>query len=163
MTEPQFPFVWNGEAMEPRPSFLKRANETFVVGESYIMQPVEFRSAASHKHYFAVINELWQTLPEADAQRFPSPEHLRKWALIKAGYCDQRSIVCASKAEAVRIAAFMKPLDHFAIVQAREAVVTVWTARSQSVKAMGRPDFQTSKDAVLAVIYGLLAEQKEAA
>ena len=40
--------------------------------------------------------------------------------------------------------------ERFATV--REAVVTVYTAKSQSLRAMGKADFQASKDAVLGIV-----------
>lgn len=81
-------------------------------------------------------------------------EHLRKYALIRTGHRDERTIVCASKAEARRVAAFVKPLDEFALVLVNEASVSVYTAKSQSLRAMGKTAFQQSKDDVL----GFLAQ-----
>lgn len=144
------PFVWDGEAMRVKPQWQRRADDLFCIGETYTMAPVEDRSAASHRHYFACINEAWQNLPEEMAERYPTAEHLRKAALIRAGYRDERSIVCTSKAEARRLAAFIQPMDDHALVAISEAVVVVYTAKSQSVRAMGKADFQKSKDDVLA-------------
>ncbi len=143
------PFIWNGEAMEIRKGFQKRADEAFCVGESYTLEVVEDRSAASHRHYFAAINEAWANLPEGLAERWPSAEHLRKAALIRAGYRDERSFACSSRAEAIRMAAFLKPIDDFAMVALSGTTVLVLTAKSQSVRAMGKAVFQESKDAVL--------------
>ena len=81
---------------------------------------------------------------------------MRKWALIRTGFRDERSIVCASKAEAERVAAFVKPMDDFAIVIAHEASVLVYTAKSQSMKAMGAKEFQRSKEAVLDYCQGMI-------
>jgi hypothetical protein len=144
------PFRWSGEVMTPLHP--RRADAAFVIGEVYTLAEVQGRSAASHNHYFAALNDAWLNLPEDKAERFPTADHLRKWALIRAGYRDERSIVCASKAEAQRVAAFLKPMDDYAVVVVSEAVVTVYTAKSQSVKAMGKQDFQASKDAVLTVL-----------
>jgi hypothetical protein len=136
--------------MEPlRP---KAADATFVAGQVYRLETVEERSAASHAHYFAALNEGWKNLREEDMERFPSSEHLRKWCLIRAGYRDEKTLVCSSKAEAQRVAAFVRPIDEYAVVTVSEAVVRVWTAKSQSMKAMGKVDFQTSKEAVLAIV-----------
>ena len=148
------PFRWTGTAMEPMRGFSKRADDTFIVGQVYRLEPVEDRSAKSHRHYFASIHEAWSNLPEAMAERFPTSEHLRKFALIRTGYADRREIVCSSKAEARRVAAFVKPLDEYALVTATEFVATVWTAQSQSIRAMGKAAFAKSKDDVL----GLLAQ-----
>ena len=121
----------------------------FVPGNIYRLIEHEDRSQRSHAHYFASVHDAWQNLPERYADRFPTAEHLRKWALIQSGFHDQRSIVAASKAEALRIAAFFKPLDEHAVIVAREATVVVCTAKSQSSRAMGRDEFQKSKTAVL--------------
>jgi hypothetical protein len=126
----------------------------FAVGQIVALEPAEPRSAPSHRHYFACVREAWVNLPEALAARFRTEEHLRKYALIKAGVRDERAIVCRSKAEARRIAAFIEPMDDYAIVTVADRVVSVFTAKSQSAGAMGRARFQASKEAVL----GLLAE-----
>lgn len=123
-----------------------------VCGQSYRFERIEERSQASHAHYFACIQSAWSSLPESIAVDYPTAEHLRKRALIKAGYRDERSIVCASKAEALRVAAFVRPMDDYAVVTTSEAVVRVYTAQSQSYKAMGKEVFQRSKDDVLAII-----------
>ena len=155
------PFVWDGEALRIRPSFQRQADDQFCIGETYTMAPVEERSAASHRHYFSAINEAWQNLPEDLAGRYPTAEALRKAALIRAGYRDERSIVCASKAEAGRVAAFVRPMDDFAYVTVSEAVVTVYTAKSQSLRAMGKAEFQKSKDDVLTALAAMIGVRTE--
>ncbi|WP_431861469.1 hypothetical protein [Azospirillum sp.] len=123
-----------------------------MVGEVYRLSEHQDRSDASHRHYFACINEAWENLTEHMAAQFPTPDHLRKFALIKAGHADSRQMVASSKAEAVRLAAFIKPIDDYALVLVDGAVVTVWTARTQNMRAMDRKTFQASKDAVLAIV-----------
>ena len=149
---------WNGEAeaFVPLPHFVKRCNTTFTDTEIYRMAIEEERSAQSHRHYFATLFDAWTNLPEREAERFPSAEYLRKYALIRTGYSDQRQIVCASKAEAQRLRAFVAPMDDYAIVTAVESVVTVFTAKSQSTKAMGRREFNESKQRVLDYVSQLL-------
>lgn len=154
MTTPALPFRWTGEAMVPLPTFARRCDAAFVVGEIYNLEAIEQRSAKSHAHFFASVNAAWQSLPESLTDQFPTSEHLRRWCLIRAGYRQSRDVVASSKAEAQRIAAFVKPMDTYAVVTARECVVTVWTAESQSMRAMGKERFQASKTAVL----DLLAE-----
>lgn len=149
---PPLPCTWDGESFVPLNNFAKLADKHFVVGERYALVPHEDRSMASHRFYFASINEAHQNLPEDMAERLPTPKALRKYALIRAGFRDERSIACASKAEAQRVAAFIKPMDEFAIVTVEEATVTVYTAKSQSIRAMGKKVFAESKDAVLRVI-----------
>jgi len=164
------PYRWSGEAFEPLPGFRKRADAAFVVGQVYHMEPVEERTAKTHRHFFACVNEAWQSLPADFAERFPTPEALRKFALIKAGFADSRQIVAASQAEALRLAAFIRPMDEYAVVSVSGAVVTVWTAQSQSTRAMDKATFKASKDGVLAAIEelldlepGMLGKQREAA
>jgi hypothetical protein len=152
---------WDGESFVPLARHAKLADTHFVVGETYPLVVEEGRSGISHRHYFASISEAWHQLPEDVAERWPTPEHLRKYALIRCGYADERSIVCASKAEAQRIGAFIKPMDDYAVVLASEAVVKVYTAKSQSVRAMGGKEFQKSKTAVLDFIAGLIGVTPE--
>lgn len=149
-------FRWNGEAMEPLPRFHNIVNATYTVGEVYRMDVHEQRSLVSHNHYFATLEDIFQTLPEAADERIKSADHMRKFALIRCGYRDEKSIVCSSKAEARRIAAFVQPMDDYAIVVVQAAMVVVWTAKSQSMKAMGKAQFQKSKEDVLGYCQGLL-------
>lgn len=142
-------FQWDGEAMKPLPRFAREADQRFVVGEHYRLVPVEERSAKSHAHYFAALHDLWMSIPERLAPDYPTSEHLRKRALVMTGHRNERTFVCASKAEAVRLAAFLRPAIEFAVVSVHEAAVVEWTPKSQSIRAMGKQDFQRSKDDVL--------------
>ena len=96
------------------------------------------------------------SLPEHDQERWPSAEHLRKWALIKGGYCMSNAIVCKSKAEAQRVGAFIKPIDEFAVVTIMGNVVTRYTAMSQSKRAMGAKIFQESKTKIMEIVSEIL-------
>lgn len=155
-------FQWDGEAMVPLKRHAKACDAEFAIGGIYPLVTHESRSRVSHDHYFAAIHEAWLNLPENVAEQFPTEEHLRKKSLIKAGYCDETSIVAASKAEALRIAAFIRPIDDFAIVVVQGATITRFTAKSQSLKAMGKKVFQESKQAVLDVIADLIGVEPEA-
>jgi len=164
------PFEWDGEALIPRKGFARRADAMFVIGQTYVMSEEQERSNASHRHYFVSVSEAWNSLPDHLAERFPTSEHLRKYCLVKAGFADHRQIVCASKAEAQRVAAFIKPMDEYSVVTVNDAVVTVFTPQSQSVRAMGAKTFQDSKQKVLDIIADMigvtpatLAAQEEAA
>ncbi len=142
--------------MVPQRRFSRICDRAFVIGQEYPMIVHEARSAASHSHYFACLAECWKNLPDHEAERFPTVEALRKFALIKCGYADERSIVAASKAEALRVAAFVRPMDEYAVVLVSECVVKVFTAQSQSMRAMGKKAFAASKDAVLAYAASLI-------
>lgn len=53
-------------------------------------------------------------------------------------------------------------MDEYAIVEAVECVVRVYTAKSQSMKAMGNRDFQQSKSDVLDFVDDLLGVERGA-
>ena len=146
--------------MEPLPRFAKQADADFVIGEVYRLGVIEERSQASHSHYFACLHDAWLNLPEELGRRFPTVEHLRKQALIRTGYHDERSIVCASEDEAQQVAAFVSPMDDYAFVTVFGNVVTVYTAKSQALRAMGKDVFQASKDAVLSYVADLIGVER---
>jgi hypothetical protein len=98
------------------------------------------RSAASHRQYMAAVSEAWANLPERLVGHFPSPDHLRRWALIKTGYCHIEKIVGNRRRVAV---------NGYSVITVEDGVTTVYTAKSQSYTAMGKDEFQKSKDAVL--------------
>lgn len=152
-------FEWDGEAMKPLHP--KLADKEYVVGERYMLAPFEQRSQVSHNHEFAWLHEAWLNLPERHAEQFPSAEHLRKYALIKAGYSDSASHVCNSKAEALRLRAFLEPIDAFSIVTVNGTVVNRFTARSQSRRAMGAKEFQESKTRIMDVIAQMIGVEPE--
>ena len=149
-------FEFDGEVMRPQQRYAWQARRLFAVGAAYPLVIHEERSDATHRHYFAAINEAWKNLPEALSKKHPSAEHLRRWALVKAGYADERSIVCDSNAEALKVAAFIKPMDDYAVVIVRDEVVRVFTAKSQSARAMDKKSFQESKSAVLEIVAELI-------
>jgi hypothetical protein len=155
-------FRWDGEAMRVLPRFAKEADKRFVIGEIYALDEVHERSAKSHAQYFAALREGWLNLPDDLAQQFPTQEHLRKHALIRTGFRDERSIAASSRAEALRLAAFVKPIDEYAIVTTTRSLVVVYTAKSQSYRQMGKAEFQRSKQAVLDFIDSLLGVERGA-
>lgn len=156
---PPLQFDWDGESFTPRRPRL--ADRHYVVGESYMLIPHEERSMRSHRYYFASVNEAWKNLPEHWADRFPTSDHLRKYALIKSGYRDERSIVCSSKAEALRVGSFVRSVDEYAVVIVSEAVVTIYTAKSQKMRAMGKRAFGESKEAVLDTVAAMIGTSKD--
>lgn len=152
-------FRWDGEAM--RPLNPHAADRQYVVEEVYRLEPREDRSAASHAHFFASLADAHANLPDDLAQRWPTSDHLRRYALIRTGWRDERTIIASSKAEARRIAAFVKPMDEFAAVSVHDAAVIVWTAKSQSMRAMGKEAFQKSKDDVLSFVADMIGVPPE--
>lgn len=152
----------DGAFKAPGDYWASKADAEFVAGQTYRLVEHQERSSATHNHYFASIADAWASIPDELLAEYPSAEHLRKKMLIKCGYADERSIVCASKAEAQRVAAFVRPMDGFAVVIVRDAVVRVYTAQSQSYRAMGKAVFAASKEAVLNAIANLLGVREAA-
>ncbi len=158
-TFPPLAVDWTGEAFVP--VHPRRADKFLTVGERYTIVQHLQRSVATHNHEFAWLNEAWMNLPENMADRFPTAEHLRKWALIRAGYSDSHTITCKSKAEALRVAAFIRPIDEFALIITQGSTVTRYTAKSQSRRAMGAEDFQRSKEAIMDVVAKMIGVTTE--
>lgn len=150
-------FTWTDDGvMKPLARFGRQCDKQFVIGQNYRLIESEERSMASHNHFFAAVNDAWQNLPEEIAEQYPSAEHLRKRALIKAGFRIEKQIAASSHDDALRIAAFIGGIDEFAVVVVRDDVVKHFTAKSQSVRSMGKEEFQKSKQAVLDVLDDLL-------
>lgn len=154
-------FLWDGEAMKPIARHQWLCDRRFVVGEFYSLVEQEERSAISHNHQFAWLHEAWLNLPEEIATQFPTETHLRKRALIDAGFYDELAVDAGSNAAALRVMQAFKQIDDFALVFVRGPVVIRRTAKSQSVRAMGKDDFQRSKQAVLEIVSGLIGVKPE--
>lgn len=152
MSAPPLPMYWqwNGEAMVPRSA--AAADEQFVIGQFYRLVELEERSDASHRHEFAFVREAWKNLPEDIAPLFPSPDHLRKRALIQGGFYDEQVIDAGSNAVAIRIAAVARGYDEFALISVTDNIVIIRTAKSQSRRAMNKEQWQASKTAVLEIV-----------
>jgi len=156
MSDPLW-YRWNGIAMMPIQPELAEAQ--FIPDGRYLLEPHHERSYARHRAYFAALKEAWRQL--SPSEDYPTEEHLRKRALIATGWRDERTFVAKSHDEALRLAAFVAPFDEHAVIDTRFNVVRVWTAQSQSYKAMGRDKFNRSMDAVLDYVAGLIEVSKE--
>lgn len=159
-TFPPLACDWDGEVFKPLHP--RRADKYLTVGERYSLVQYEDRSAATHNHQFAWLHDAWLNLPENIADQYPTPEHLRKRALIDAGYYDETIIDAGSNAAAIRVAAAVQAIDTFALVFVRKCFVIRRTAKSQSRRAMKKDEFQASKTAIMEVIDALVS-QREAA
>lgn len=162
----------DGNFSPASPYWAKQCDETYIVGEVYRMAEWRDRSDATHAHQFAYITEAWRNLPEKYGMEpwAQSPEHLRKYALIRCRFCKADTYVCGSKAEAERWARNLRPLDEYSIVTVEGTTVYRFTAESQSRRNMGAKRFQESKTAViqfledlLGIARGTLEKQTEAA
>ncbi|SHL74761.1 hypothetical protein [Roseibium suaedae] len=149
-------YRWTGAAMIPAPQCLERCQLMFEIGSHYSLEAPKSRTKDSHRHYFACVNAAWQNLPEDQIQRFPSPEHLRKWALVHSGYADETTVVCDSQEAALKVAALARKLDGYAVITCRDCTVRTFTARAQTEQEMDAREFQKSKEAVLSTLARLI-------
>lgn len=152
----RFRFMWRDGAFVPDGNSLTAyCHDTFGEGEVVTFERHEERSIASHNHYFACIQTAFDNLPEAD-ERFPTTDALRKWALIRSGYCTKTEIVLDTPEQAATVASFTGNAEGVIIV-VKENVVVKYTAKSQAIDAMGKEEFQRSKVDVLDTIAELIA------
>lgn len=147
-------FFWDGEAMKPRSPRL--ADKAYCVGETYWLVPHEERSTATHNHEFAWLKDAWLNLPEDMAEQCPTQEHLRKRALVDAGYYNETVTDAGSNAAALRVASSMRAMDEFALVIVRGPLVVMRRPKSQSRRAMGKQEFQESKTAIIETISAMI-------
>ena len=156
-------FLWDGRAMIPLDRFHALARWQFRPGKEYALIPHQGRSMKAHGLFFKAVEVAWQNLPEewqrrrdSNLERFPTSTHLRKWALIQEGFCDEHVQPCATREEAMQVAALCRSLDEYAVINVSGAVVTVWTAQSQDHHNMGHDEFQRSMDKVLGRVSQML-------
>lgn len=147
---------WTGEAFRPLGRYATEADRQLVVGERHKITEWSDRSDATHRHEFAWLREAWQNLPESIADLYPSPEHLRKRALIQAGYFNEMVIDAGSNAAAIRVSRGFMAHDEFCVAVVRGSIVAVRTAKSQSRRSMDRKEFQASKTAIMEIVSQLL-------
>jgi hypothetical protein len=143
-----------------RPLHASRADREFVIGETYLLGEVDERSDEAHKKQFAWLRDAWMSLPEDLMDLYPSPEHLRKRALIDCGFFTDSAVRCLSCAEAVRVAAQAQASDEFALVFVMGRTVTVRRARSQKKLRgggdMDRAEFNRAMQAVMELVASML-------
>lgn len=153
MAAAPLPLVYEGAGLFRAPKgYVRRADEQFGAGEYVTMAPVEDRSSARHRAFFAQVRECWQSLPDEAAANFPTDVSLRKAALIATGWCDSETEVFRSNAEARRAADLIRrhmASDAWPKIVVNGCVLVILTAKSQAVRAMSKADFDASSDAVL--------------
>lgn len=158
---PPIPCVFLKGAFHPLKRAQNLAAAHYGEGEVLVMAPVEERSEVSHRHEFAWLHDAWMNLPEHLADQFPSKEHLRKRALIDAGFYNESIIDAGSNAAALRVAAFLRSKDDFALIIVRGPLVVERVAKSQSRRAMNKAEFQASKEAVLETVSAMIGVSPE--
>lgn len=156
MTAPVIPCRWTGDSLAPINRFHNIANAHFVVGEVYNIAVVEQRSMKSHAHLFASVTEAWRNLPERLDSEFPTEDHFRKRGLIQCGFFYQQEIACATRAEAVRWMEILRKRDQHAVYSISGNIIVERIAKSQSLKAMAKDEFERSHQALVEWAWGLV-------
>lgn len=148
------------KVMVPHQRFGPLSERQYEVDEDYALGPVENVSTKSRGHMFAAIKEAWDSLPYDLVERFPSPEHLRKWSLIQAGHCVRAEYALDTAKDAKKMAIGLRKVDAYAQIVVRGTVVAHSTAKSISPAAIKADQFKTVKDAALNHIAELIGTTK---
>jgi len=153
-------YRWLKGAWVPWKRFALICDQEFAEGEDRWLEAIEDRSPQSHRHYFACLAEAWQNLPEDLGARFLTPQALRKWALIETGwYTAPEPVMMASNEGALLHAIDLSrrhPYDRV-YVDPEDPRRIIWkTAKSQSMRAMRKKDFEQSKRDVLGKVGELI-------
>lgn len=146
------PCMFSGGHFIPLASHKRYVADTYGDGEVVTLSLVEERSPQSHRFYFSVVNKAFENLPEDLADRFRSANHLRKIALIRAGYRSEITINFDTVEDAQKAGTVLQAIDDFAIVSVYGTSVTRWEAETQETRVMGRERFEASKNAVFNVL-----------
>ena len=163
MPAPPIRCIFDGNAFTPDGQhWLGLAQKHFGAGEVIKLVQHEERSGASHNHYFACVADAHANLPDELAIQFPSPDHLRRFALISTGFCTSHILTLDTPEEARKVATFMVPLDDFGVISLKGCTVTKFVAQSQSKKSMNKAVFRASKEAVLGFLATMVGTTKEA-
>lgn len=116
-------------AMIPQPRFLPLCKRQYADGEEYALGPVENVPHGSRGGFFVQVRETWNSLPEDD-ERYPTQEHLRKRALVAAGWASHAQYVMETPKDARQMAQALRRADEYAVIKMGGNVVEVWTAKS---------------------------------
>jgi hypothetical protein len=123
--------------------YRKVADKQFADGDEFPLIKLQPRDMRSHNAYFACVGDAFDNLPEKIAARFATSEHLRKWALIRTNWCDEKEFSFhgrGAEVQARRLSAFIRTEDEYAEVnvarvdggednreQALDRALDVWT------------------------------------
>lgn len=155
--------VWDGEKFTPKKPFDRIARERYASGAIVTLEEFEERNMTRHNGQFASLGELWRELPSSILSQSwaATPEHLRKFALIATGYHNAQIYTCGTRAEALRWAHNLRSMDEFSVVNVDGTIITVLTAKSQSLRAMKARDFYKSKHDVIEWVENLMTRTLE--
>ncbi len=153
--------IWDGEAFYPEARFQWQCQQDYAVGEKYQFEALPMRSVASHNHYFAALTDAWLNIREDYPRKFPSPEHLRKWALVETGHCTENVTVYDTSKDARQAATRIRVRDAYVVMQVKGNVLYEWEPLSQAVLAQDPEKFQKAKTAVLDLLASMIGVKQK--
>lgn len=130
--------VW---AMVPSMRYRKVAERQFGAGGEYVLEPVSERSLASNSQYHAALRDLFDSVPETLQARWPNIEHFRAWLLIETNWYDE-----IEAPDGKPLVITNRP---YVRVIKRGNRTIILAPKSQSMRAMGKSEFEQSKRDVL--------------
>lgn len=141
--------------MVPLPRFRKLCDELYAVHEEYPLVVLRARNMNQHRAYFAALHDAFDNLDERYDGVFPSEDHLREWALCQTEFCTVTHEVYETRKDAIQAAKALRKLAPYAVISVVDSTLVTKHALSQSVRAMGKEDFEASCKAVLDVVAGM--------
>lgn len=116
------------------------------------------RSLEQLRRFFGVLRAMYAHWPESAEFRPESEEHLRKWALIKAGHKETTDVPVSfaedepglTKLTALAIEGALKAAGAYAFIRPHPegGLVRVFKAKSIAFDKLGQADFNALNDAV---------------
>ena len=150
MTDRAITATWNGERFVLPPISRMKCKETLQPNEAVVLEVKRPRHLAMHRRFMAMVADYHSNLPEhlADAPFAASPDHLRKYALIRCGFADTTTHTAKSEAEALRVEETFQSMrgDTFALVYRQGLIVCRSVALSQAFAAMNQKSFKQSSE-----------------
>ncbi len=146
---------WTGEALVPVGGHKELCDKQLTVGYDYAAELQFDRAMKAHRMQFAWLKEAWLNLPEELQADYPTPEHLRKRALIQAGFYTEQ-VIDLSDMTLERAFERNVRLDEFSVIFKRGDFLVIRTPESQSVRNMGNRRFLESMTAIMEVIADLI-------
>ena len=152
MTDRTLRAQWDGEGFFLPTVSKMKCKETLKPGETVALEIKRPRHLAMHRRFMAMVTDYHDNLPEslANAPFAASPDHLRKYALIRCGFADTITHTAKSEAEARRVEETFQSMrgDTFALVYRQGLIVYRSVALSQAFAKMNQKQFRESSERI---------------
>ena len=100
-----------------------------------------FSADKMRQRFFAIVKDVHRNLAGDLLTRFPNSEYLRKYALIAVGWCTVHTIVGMSEKTAAATTAAILFQNPYCIITFNEGVMTIYSAKSMSRRALLKKQF----------------------